>query len=317
MLTSDIRHKAWPKLLGLSARDIDEEVNQRVILKRMHLLKGDEFQYISKDQLDVIEKDLFRCHFIRKEHRKGDRKGIEKVNDSFVSPSEYLPVYQQMPVHPIPSMAMSPRRSYFVDEGNESPRVSLDDEDSIILTSIIIDVLQHFEGNLHYYQGFHNIAAVVFLNLSSIPATISALQVIARSYFSEAMQSDFNTLKATTEIFFPLIRILDRQMLNFFIDASIEPSFILSWMITWFSHEITNFSVVSRLFDCFIASHPLFPLYFFSSVILFPRNRRRLLETDSDFASIHMTISDIFKSFNKHESSLDLENVIRIAISFM
>lgn len=326
LLHSDLRRRAWPKLLGLSARDIDDEANEGVISKRINILQGDKFQYISESQLDVIEKDLFRCHFIRKGSKRRcdydvlDRERFKSLDhDDFVSPSTYL--LKNVPATPtnilFGDIPPSSCISYFVDQEQELQRFSLGDEDSIILTSIIIDVLQKFRGDLHYYQGFHNIAAVMLLNLSSISITISVLQTIAQSHLSEAMQANFNSLKLTTEIFFPLIRILDRPVFNFFIDAEIEPSIILSWMITWFSHEVTNLKVASRLFDCFLSSHPLFPMYLFSSVILLPRNRSQLLDTEPDFATIHMKISDLFKNLNKNESTVDLEAIIKLALSFM
>lgn len=38
--------------------------------------------------------------------------------------------------------------------------------------------------------------------------------------------------------------------------------FALSWLITWFGHVLSDFRHVVRLYDFFLACHPLMPIYF-------------------------------------------------------
>jgi hypothetical protein len=44
-------------------------------------------------------------------------------------------------------------------------------------------------------------------------------------------------------------------------DLSLPPYYALSWFITWFSHDVAGLDVAARLFDLFLALHPLMPLY--------------------------------------------------------
>ena len=37
--------------------------------------------------------------------------------------------------------------------------------------------------------------------------------------------------------------------------------FALSWLITWYGHVIAEHKYIVRLFDFFVATHPLMPLY--------------------------------------------------------
>ena len=46
-----------------------------------------------------------------------------------------------------------------------------------------------------------------------------------------------------------------------------------------------------RLFDVFIVSHPLFPLYLSLAMMLHPINREMVLNTDCDFAAVHHCLS--------------------------
>ncbi len=49
--------------------------------------------------------------------------------------------------------------------------------------------------------------------------------------------------------------------------AEVPPFFALGWFITWFAHSVDNLQHVSRLFDLFMAAHPLMPLYVTAIVI--------------------------------------------------
>ena len=49
--------------------------------------------------------------------------------------------------------------------------------------------------------------------------------------------------------------------------AEVPPFFALGWFITWFAHSVDNLQHVSRLFDLFMAAHPVMPLYVTAVVI--------------------------------------------------
>ena len=57
--------KVWPKLLGLSARDINMGIEDRMKVKEEQPLHGTAFEFIQESQFDIIEKDMHRCGFIR------------------------------------------------------------------------------------------------------------------------------------------------------------------------------------------------------------------------------------------------------------
>jgi hypothetical protein len=43
--------------------------------------------------------------------------------------------------------------------------------------------------------------------------------------------------------------------------AELQPYFGLRWLITWFAHDLPDLGSAARMFDLFVASHPLMPLY--------------------------------------------------------
>lgn len=44
--------------------------------------------------------------------------------------------------------------------------------------------------------------------------------------------------------------------------------FALSWLITWYGHVLKDFTTIVRLYDFFLATHPLMPVYFGAAVSL-------------------------------------------------
>lgn len=53
----------------------------------------------------------------------------------------------------------------------------------------------------------------------------------------------------------------DEELAQYILKAGILPYFALSWYITWFAHDVQSLPQIARLFDLFMASHPLMPLY--------------------------------------------------------
>ena len=62
--------------------------------------------------------------------------------------------------------------------------------------------------------------------------------------------------------------------------------FALSWLITWYGHVLKDFATIVRLYDFFLATHPLMPVYFGAAVSLCVVS----LDTAADcFYFIHLT----------------------------
>lgn len=45
--------------------------------------------------------------------------------------------------------------------------------------------------------------------------------------------------------------------------------FTLPWLLTWFAHSIDDYATIVRLYDLFLASHFLMPVYFAAALVLF------------------------------------------------
>ena len=62
----------------------------------------------------------------------------------------------------------------------------------------------------------------------------------------------------------PLLRRLDAPLAAHLEAAGLgegPPIFALAWLLTWFAHGVPALPAAARLFDAFLAAHPLLPLY--------------------------------------------------------
>ena len=188
------------------------------------------------------------------------------------------------------------------------------------------------DDRLRYYQGYHDIASIFLSALGGATSVQNALpfegggdedqanssnvqeahtaaasigltlacQVmnqVSRSHYRDAMRSDFNQLNAALRlIIMPLTAAFDAEVHSHLFDCEMEPFFALSWIITWFSHDVRDTSLVKRLFDFFISSHPLMSVYMSVAMMIHPLNRIEILGTDCDFACVHNVLADLPKN---------------------
>ena len=187
------------------------------------------------------------------------------------------------------------------------------------------------DDRLRYYQGYHDVSCI-FLNVlggasiaagapgsistemasrlkgSSRPVDQAALAAsamgldlpssvllqVSRSHFRDAMRSDFQSLSAALRlIMMPLIAALDREVHAKLWEVDMEPFFAISWIITWFSHDVRDTDLVKRLFDCFLVSHPVMPVYMAVAMLLHPVNRMEIIHAVSEFSEVHNAITQL------------------------
>lgn len=61
---------------------------------------------------------------------------------------------------------------------------------------------------------------------------------------------------------FGVLMLVDLSCFLLILRAEVGTVFALSWLITWFGHVLSDFRHVVRLYDFFLACHPLMPIYF-------------------------------------------------------
>lgn len=58
-----------------------------------------------------------------------------------------------------------------------------------------------------------------------------------------------------------VLRECDDELYHVLCTTDLPPVYALPWLITWFAHTGMDLESMGRMFDLFLASHPLMPLY--------------------------------------------------------
>jgi len=185
---------------------------------------------------------------------------------------------------------------------------------------------------LRYYQGFHDVGSIVLSTLGGTSLPISpaltgsttetsspsdlelartaadsmgmtlACQVLlqmSQQHLRDPMRADFLQLQTALKlVLMPMIAAFDGEVHSHLYDCDMEPFFAISWIITWFSHDVRDTAVVKRLFDFFLVSHPMMPIYMSVAMTIHPLNRIEVLSTDCDFACVHNALANLPKNSN-------------------
>ena len=134
-----------------------------------------------------------------------------------------------------------------------------------VLAEIIIGILSR-NDHLHYYQGFHDIVSTIMLVIDDDFLTFAIAEFIALHYISDYMKETFETVSKFMHILFVIIRSQDYELYSHLIQAKMEPFFAISWLITWFSHDIKELDHVARLYDVLLSSPPIYCFYLSAAV---------------------------------------------------
>ncbi|EHB17184.1 TBC1 domain family member 20 [Heterocephalus glaber] len=294
LLTDEIRQKVWPKLLNVNTSDPSPA-------------PGKDLRQVSKDYQQVlldVRRSLRRfppgrCCLLAshkpvislKEHMSTltiDTEEIANVQGSEVqwdvtqwlllcrclrSPGQHAGQYMEH-YKTLSSQCMP-----------DEQREGLQEE----LIDIILLILER-NPQLHYYQGYHDIVVTFLLVVGEKLAT-SLVEKLSTHHLRDFMDSTMDNTKHILNYLMPIIDQVNPELHDFMQSAEVGTIFALSWLITWFGHVLSDFKHVVRLYDFFLACHPLMPIYFAAVIVLY--REQEVLDCDCDMASVHHLLSQI------------------------
>uniref|UniRef100_A0A2K5UFM7 TBC1 domain family member 20 n=1 Tax=Macaca fascicularis TaxID=9541 RepID=A0A2K5UFM7_MACFA len=167
----------------------------------------------------------------------------------------------------------------------EEQREGLQEE----LIDIILLILER-NPQLHYYQGYHDIVVTFLLVVGERLAT-SLVEKLSTHHLRDFMDPTMDNTKHILNYLMPIIDQVNPELHDFMQSAEVGTIFALSWLITWFGHVLSDFRHVVRLYDFFLACHPLMPIYFAAVIVLY--REQEVLDCDCDMASVHHLLSQI------------------------
>ncbi|MGH0171100.1 UNVERIFIED_CONTAM: hypothetical protein FKN15_060126 [Acipenser sinensis] len=167
-----------------------------------------------------------------------------------------------------------------------------DDQREGLQEELIDIILQVLLGNpqLHYYQGYHDIVVTFLLVVGEKLAT-ALVEKLSTHHLRDFMDPTMDNTKHILNYLMPIIERVNPEVHDFMQRAEVGTIFALSWLITWFGHVLSDFRHVVRLYDFFLACHPLMPIYFAAVIVLY--REPEVLECECDMASVHHLLSQI------------------------
>ncbi|XP_053717374.1 TBC1 domain family member 20-like isoform X1 [Synchiropus splendidus] len=160
-----------------------------------------------------------------------------------------------------------------------------------VLQQQLIDViLEVLKGNpqLHYYQGYHDVAVTLLLVVGERMA-IAMLHTLSNYHLRDFMDPTMDRTKHILNYLMPLLEQVDADLHDFMARSEVGTIFALSWLITWYGHVLSVFKHTQRLYDFFLASHPIMPIYLAASIVL--HRKREVMKTECDMAMVHHLLS--------------------------
>ncbi|XP_052389034.1 TBC1 domain family member 20 isoform X1 [Carassius gibelio] len=157
------------------------------------------------------------------------------------------------------------------------------------LIDIILDVLRR-NPQLHYYQGYHDIV-VTFLLVVGERMTIAIMEKLSNHHLRDFMDPTMDSTKHILNYLMPILERVDRELHDFMIRSEVGTIFALSWLITWYGYVLSDFRHVLRLYDFFLASHPLMAIYFAAVIVLY--RQKEVKSSECDMASVHHLLSQM------------------------
>ena len=167
-----------------------------------------------------------------------------------------------------------------------------------------------------FLVGFNDVAAVHLLTCGEEMAVLTLARqskFMLKDYHAQTMEPTVRV----TNVLYAILEKVDRRVSQKLKKAQVKPLFSLSWLLTGFAHDLTNFDSVCRLYDAFLAFHPLFPIYTAAALVVTPRFRSELLRLGNDAAEIHHYLQSLPATTEKMREKFSLDRLLQAALGIM
>lgn len=164
-------------------------------------------------------------------------------------------------------------------------RLALQDQ----LTVLILRVILKYP-HLRYYQGYHDVA-ITFLLVVGEEIAFHVMEILSTHHLVECMQETMEKPQNRLMFIYPIISYENPNLGNYLEKSCVGTLFALPWYITWFGHSLNQYRSVVRLYDYFLASPYLLPLYVTAAIVLYREDE--IFKEDCDMASLYCLLSQL------------------------
>ncbi|XP_057333825.1 TBC1 domain family member 20 isoform X2 [Microplitis mediator] len=289
-------YPAWidgiPKIPDTAETNSSERLKIDVI--RNNVIKQDltygDFKRLGSSKLGFVTDDIRRIlwpKILRLTDNESNKVGEELDSIHTLIPDE---IYQQI----LKDVARS--GSHLPHNATKSEIDTFHNE----LTKIICWVL-HKHPNMNYYQGYNDVAATVLIVMGLKPG-LHVLEKISIEFLERFMEQTMEKVNQELFYIFALLERVHPSLLEHLENVELFPHFALAEYTTWYAHKYSeNRSLLHRLFDFFLSSPLLMPLYL--STIIVAHRANEIFNTTPDMGHTHKVLCTL-------PSDLPFENLL-------
>ncbi len=139
-------------------------------------------------------------------------------------------------------------------------------------------------------QGLHDIASVLLL-VCGEAAAYPLLERLALFHLRDCTRATLEPVTQALQLLFPLLARVDPPLHVFLQRSGVLPYFALTWVLTWHVHDVRDLPTAARLFDLFLSSSPLLPLYVGVAALL--AERAAVMALPCDASEVHRFLTSL------------------------
>lgn len=144
---------------------------------------------------------------------------------------------------------------------------------------------------LHYYQGFHDVCLTYMILLGDDKKAEQKLDEMIDSHFNIYMQPTMNETQEYLALVPIIIGLMDSKVEEFLDKSEIGTIFALSWVITWFSHVISNESDIGKIYEFLENQDPHMVLYLSASIVISKKDK--VLKLEPEMSAVHHYLTQL------------------------
>jgi hypothetical protein len=135
------------------------------------------------------------------------------------------------------------------------------------------------------------VVSVIYAVCGNLELTLSISKRVATTHLSDYIMNGASALNFTSlQLIFKIISYHDSELSHLFesLESAHLLSFCISWLLTWFAHEIKEIHIIARIYD-YCLSHntgnPQISLYLSTALLIY--FKKQLLSKVNDDVSLH------------------------------
>ncbi|OAD52279.1 TBC1 domain family member 20 [Eufriesea mexicana] len=146
----------------------------------------------------------------------------------------------------------------------------------------------HISQNAMQHEGYNDIAATVLL-VMGLEKGLCILESISLEFLERFMEKTMEKVNQELFYIFALLERVHPTLLEHLENVQLFPHFALAEYTTWYAHKYAeNRKLLHRLFDYFLGSPPLMPLYL--STVIVAYRAREIFNTTPDMGHTHKVL---------------------------